>query len=395
MFGEQQQRIVRAFRDRFGYSPTLLAQAPGRVNLIGEHTDYSDGFVFPVAIDRTALVAAAPAKGSTSRLWAVDLREGAEFDPLRLQSSTVRPWSNYLRGVAWALGEAGHPMLPVDLAIQSSVPMGVGLSSSAALEVAATIAMVGIAGVALAPRETARIAHQAETGFVGVPCGIMDQYISALAIEDHALLIDCRSLEAEPVPLGLREQGVALVVVESGVSRELAHSAYQERRSEVAKAMELLLPWLPADARNLRDVTPEQLDSLSDRLPPRLLRRSRHVVTENRRVLRFADAVRNQQTAKAGALMGESHRSLRDDYEVSTPELDLLVELAYDTPGTFGARLTGAGFGGCTVNLVEWGSLETFQDRVVEEYRRRTGRPARSHCCRSTGGAALHPVPIP
>jgi galactokinase len=390
---QRQQELIAGFRGRFGRRPFWIAEAPGRVNLIGEHTDYNDGFVLPVAIDRTALVAAAPSEGQAIRLWSMELRAESRFSPLHPELSCDQPWSNYVRGAVWALRDAGHDVPPVDLVIQSSVPMGAGLSSSAALEVAATLVLATAIGAKLSLGDIAQLAHRAETDFVGVPCGIMDQFISALAVEDNALLIDCRTLEAEPVQLDFQQQGIALMVVESGVSRELVHSAYKQRRMECEEAMKLLHPWLPEEARSLRDVTPEQLAEHAGQLPHPLLNRARHVVTENRRVLQFALAVREHRLGDAGALMRQSHRSLRDDYEVSTPELDLLVDLANDAPYVIGSRLTGAGFGGCTVSLVRDSSLELFQRQVVEEYRRRTGLVAKSFHCRVTGGAALVPVP--
>jgi galactokinase len=277
-------------------------------------------------------------------------------------------------------------VVQADLAIESDVPMGAGLSSSAALEVATVAALARVARHDLEPAEIARIAHRAEAEFVGVPCGIMDQVASALGVDDSALLIDCRSGEVESVPLGLETQGLALVVVESGVSRRLAGSAYLERREECREACRFLRGPLSRPVGSLREVTLEDLALVGDQLPRTLLRKARHVVSENRRVLDFVSALRDQDIEEAGALMAVSHRSLRDDFEVSTPELDLLVELAARTRGTIGARLTGAGFGGCTVNLVHAETISYFQAAVVDEYIRRTGRKARMHVFRPVVG---------
>lgn len=357
--------------------------------MIGEHTDYNDGFVLPVAIDRTVLVAAAPSNGSVSRVWSLNLNEQSAFDACRPERAEAQPWSNYLRGVTWVLAQTGHCSGQRDLALQSDVPMGAGLSSSAALEVATAVVLAAAAETRLSPSDLALLAHRAETEFVGVPCGIMDQFVSALGVEDGALLIDCRTHQVEPVPLHFQQQGVALVVVDSGVSRHLAGSAYRERRQQCEEAVLRLRPLLSREIRNLRDVTPADLEAAGSLLPPTLLRRARHVVSENARVARCVEALRQRRLEEVGELLAESHRSLRDDYQVSSPELDLLVDLAGRTPGVLGARLTGAGFGGCTVHLVRTDALEPFERQVVLEYQRRTGRPARMHLCRAVGGAAV------
>ncbi len=393
MIEDRRERLLAAFHAHYGRPPLWAAEAPGRVNLIGEHTDYNDGFVLPVAIDRSALIVAAPSRGPSSRVWSLNLNEESAFDGLRPQRSREQPWSNYVRGVAWALAERGVHPCPLDLALESDVPMGAGLSSSAALEVAVVAILSAAAGADLSPMELALVAHQAETEFVGVPCGIMDQFVSALGVEDRALLIDCRSRQSEAIPLDFQQQGVVLVVVDSGVSRQLAGSAYRERRQQCEEAVRLLRPLLRREITHLRDVTAEELRAVGGQLPPILLQRARHVVSENARVLQCVRALRTHDLREAGSLLGKSHESLRADYQVSSPELDLLVDLAIQTPGTIGARLTGAGFGGCTVNLMEEGAIELFQDRVVEEYRRRTGRQAGIHRCRAVGGVRWETFP--
>ncbi len=386
---DQQRReaLIAAFSAHFGHEPQWVAEAPGRVNLIGEHTDYNDGFVLPVAIDRSALVAAAPAASPFSRIFSLNLGEESriELPPRPMQEQA---WSNYVRGVIWALNEAGIPTVPMEVVLESNVPMGAGLSSSAALEVAIAAAAAALTGAQPSPLELALIAHRAETEFVGVPCGIMDQYISALGLEDHAVLIDCRSRQSEGVPLGFLRHGVALVVVDSGVSRQLAGSAYRERRLQCEEAVRQLRLAIPRGITHLRDITLDELEAAGSRLPETLLRRARHVVAENARVLDGVEALHAGRIDEVGGLLLESHRSLRDDYQVSSPELDLLVDLSSNVPGVLGSRLTGAGFGGCTVHLVRDDSVERFEATVVEEYRRRTGRPAKMFRCRSAGGVA-------
>lgn len=380
-------RLVAAFRDRFGQDPEWIGEAPGRVNLIGEHTDYNDGLVLPVAIDRSTLVVAGPAAGSASRVWSLDVGEESPFETSQPQRECEYPWSNYVRGVAWAFACAGLAVPPLKLAIASRVPMGAGLSSSAALEVAVAAVIAAAGGLSIPPKEMALLAHQAESQFVGVPCGIMDQFASCLGAEGHALLIDCRTQLYERVPMELDQVGLSLVVVDSGVSRKLAGSAYRQRREECEQAATSLQALLRRDVRALRDVGEQDLDRYGTRLPELLLRRARHVVSENARVLRCVDALRGRRFDEVGSLFAASHRSLRDDFEVSCPELDLLVDLASRTSGVLGARLTGAGFGGCTINVVETRALAEFQSRVLAEYQNATGKTPRMYVCRAAHGA--------
>jgi len=344
--------LLDSFRHTFGRPAQLVAEAPGRVNLIGEHTDYNEGHVLPLAIDRTVAVATAPTGG----------------------------WRNYVRGVAWALGEAGYRLPGLDLAFTGDVPAGAGLSSSAALEVALAAAFAAGSDLSLGGRELALLAQRAENGFVGVQCGIMDQLAAVFGQEGQALLIDCRSLEVEPLPLALEERGAAIVIVDSAVRRSLGDSAYNERRRQCAEAAATL------GATALRDVTAEALEARQADLPEAIHRRARHVVTEEARVTAAAGALRRGDLEALGRLLYQSHESLRDDFEVSCPETDLLVELAAGVEGVLGARLTGAGFGGCTVNLVRGAGLEALQRQVVEAYRERTGLPARMHLVRAAGG---------
>jgi galactokinase len=386
------RRLAAAFQARFGRPPTAVAAAPGRVNLIGEHLDYNEGHVLPVAIDRSVMVAFAPRPDRRVRLYSLDFEQESAFDLEDIQRDPEAPWSDYVRGVAWALRGAGHRLSGLDAALQGDVPVGAGLSSSAALEVAALGAFEAASGLRLDRRDDlALLGQRAENGFVGVACGIMDQMAAALSRAGHALLIDCRSLEYEAVPLPLA--GLRLVVADSGVRRALVDSQYNVRGQECQRAAELLAAAIadrPVTA--LRDVRPEDLAHHGDSLPPSLFKRARHVVEEERRVLLSVEALRAGDVEAFGEMLDASHRSLRDDFEVSCPELDLLVDLARAQPGVLGARLTGAGFGGCTVSLVRAEAVGAFRNRVVERYRTETGREGRMYVCRAAGGLKLHCV---
>jgi galactokinase len=381
--------LAGAFESRFGRPPAAVAAAPGRVNLIGEHLDYNEGHVLPVAIDRSIMVAFAPRQDGRVRLYSLDFQQESAFDLGEIERDPDAPWSDYVRGVAWALREAGHRLWGLDAALQGDVPVAAGLSSSAALEVAALGAFEAASGLRLDRRDLALLGQRAENRFVGVACGMMDQMAAALSRAGHALLIDCRSLEYEAVPLPLA--GLRLVVADSGVRRALLDSQYNLRREECQRAAELLAAAIadPPIAA-LRDVSPEDLARHGDSLPPNLLKRARHVVEEERRVLLSVEALRTGDMEAFGEMLDASHRSLRDDFEVSSPELDLLVELAWAQPGVLGSRLTGAGFGGCTVSLVRAEAVEAFREGVVARYRAETGREGRMYVCRSADGLRLH-----
>ncbi len=371
------------FQETFGRPPTIVSRAPGRVNLIGEHTDYNQGHVLPLALDRTVTVVAAPRDDAAVRAHSLEFGEDAAFPLDGIQPLADGGWRNYVRGVAWALSGAGHSLRGLDLLIAGDVPIGAGLSSSAALEVALTAAFRAACGLSIDDRELALLAQRAENDFVGVQCGIMDQLAAVFGRRDHALLIDCRSLEVEPLPLPLEQLGMRLIIVDSAVRRTLSQSAYNQRRHECLRAADLL------GVAALRDVDESSLESRGKALPQHLFRRARHVVTEEARVLAAASALRCGDLDALGRLLFESHESLRDDFCVSCPELDLLVELAGRVDGVLGARLTGAGFGGCTLNLVREEAVDEFRRRVVGEYRRATGLRAETHLCRPSDGLKL------
>lgn len=355
------------FERAFGGPATALVRAPGRVNLIGEHTDYNDGFVLPAAIERDVLMAAASSGDSVLQVFTADFNRRAAFDLEHLESNAEEPWANYVAGVAWAFREAGHPISGGNLALQSTIPHGSGLSSSAALELASAMAFQALFGLDIERPVVAQLCQRAENEFVGMPCGIMDQFIAALGREGHALLLDCRSLGYEYVPVS----AASLVIAHSGVRRELVGSEYRDRRAQCESAVAKLASVLPG-VRALRDVSSADLVRHAHLLSPVELRRARHVVGEDERTAQAAQALKNGDLEAFGQLMVASHNSLRDDYEVSCPELDILVELALAIPGVYGSRMTGGGFGGCTITLARPDAAAAVREGLAQRYREKT-----------------------
>jgi galactokinase len=381
----ERDAVRAAFHRATGREPDVAAFAPGRVNLIGEHTDYNDGFVLPAAIDRGVAVAARRVTGDTFTLHAVDLDARCTFSRARIERDLAHPWADYFKGVVWALGERGIEVATCDATVLGDLPRGAGLSSSAAYEVATVLVLAALGGFALPPLSVPTLARAAENGFVGVACGIMDQMASTFGAAGKALLIDCRSLARETVEI---PAGLKIVVVETGVHHELASSEYNKRRAECEEGVRLLAAQLPG-VRALRDVAPADLARCSPSLPAVVGKRCRHVVSENARVHDAIAAMRAGDLARLRTLMAESHASLRDDYEVSCPELDVLVELALAHPACRGARLTGAGFGGSTINLVDAAAVAGFSETVAAGYRERTGRAATIHVFEPSAGARV------
>ncbi len=381
-------QLRKAFRAQFGGEPALVVRAPGRVNLIGEHTDYNDGFVLPAAIDRCALIAADPRADRRVQIHALDLDAQTTFrlDDVAPEAGSSRgdDWSDYARGVAWALEARGVTLVGMNAALTSDVPIGAGLSSSAAVEVAFAFAWQQLNGFALERVELALTCQRAENEFVGVNSGIMDQFISALGQAGHALLIDCRSLAHEPVPL---PEEASIVICDSMKRRGLVGSAYNERQRQCQQGVKLLQRYLPGITA-LRDVSPADVAQFGNDLPPPVDRRVRHVVYENARVHAFADALRRGDLASAGELMNDSHVSLRDDYEVSCAELDALAEVAWAAPGVYGSRLTGAGFGGCTISLVAKDAVEAFAHSVQVAYEAKTGLTPHIYASQASQGVS-------
>ena len=361
------------FREAFeGAEDVTLTKASGRVNLIGEHTDYNDGYVMPIPLDMHVWVAGRSREDDLVRIYAADYGEWAEFDLKAMEYDVEHLWVNYPQGVAWALAEKGHQLLGADILISGDVPIGAGLSSSAALEVASVRMFGELSGLRLDPVEVAYTGKRAENDFVGVQSGIMDQFVASLGVPRNALFIDCRTDEYRRIPLPL---GVQLVVVDTTIKRELASSAYNERRAQCEEGVRMVRENLDS-VRALRDVSREDLERLGASIPDLILRRCRHVVEENARVLDAVKALEAGTVESLGELMYASHESLRTDYEVSSDELDALVDAAREIPGTLGARMTGAGFGGCTINLVKEENVELFSDRIKESYMMSTGLDA-------------------
>ncbi len=364
------QRVVLGFQRLFGSGDTpRVFQAPGRVNLIGEHTDYNDGFVMPAAIDFHTWIAAAPREDSTLTVHSEDFNETKTFDLREHTPKAQRRWSDYIRGVTIQLQQVGVPIRGANLFIRGNVPIGAGLSSSASVDVATAYALVSLAGAEISRRQIALLCQRAENEFVGAHVGIMDPFVSANGQRGHALKLDCRFLEYELLPL---PEGVSLVICNTEVKHQLAGGEYNTRRRECEQGVALLRQNYP-EVKALRDVTPEMLHDNEALLPPVVFRRCRHVVGENVRVESAAKALRNSDLALFGKLMCESHESLRRDYEVSCEELDTMVEIASQMPGVAGARMTGGGFGGCTINLVANAHVEHFRSNVAEMYKQKTG----------------------
>lgn len=372
-------RVVKAFVERFGEPPRWIARSPGRVNLIGEHTDYNDGFVLPMAIDRAVWIALRPRADRRVIVHSLDYDESAEFSLDALEKGPPR-WIEYLKGTAWSLASAGRAVAGWEGIVAGDVPVGAGLSSSAALEMATARALAAVSGFDWEPVEMAKLCQRAENEWVGVGCGIMDQLIAGCGREDHAVLIDCRSLRTETVPMPPEAR---VAILDTGTRRGLVDSAYNERRRQCAAAAEFFR--VPA----LRDVDLELFERTAGEMDETTRRRALHVITENDRTLRAADALRRGETAALGALMRKSHESLRDDYGVSSDALDAMVDCASAHPACLGARMTGAGFGGCAVALVRADGAEAFAAETTAAYHRRTGHEPAVYVCRATAGAQL------
>ena len=371
-------RASAGFRDRFGEEPETLACAPGRINLIGEHTDYNDGYVFPMAIDRHIVVAASSSPDAT-KVWSESYEEPSVFDTAVVRAG--HGWGRFPSGCAWVLGDHGHATDNLNAFVASDLPTGAGVSSSAALELAFLTLWNVRGGLGLTPLELAKLGQECEHRFIGVKCGLMDQMASALGREGHAMLIDTRSNRVEYVPL---PWGLTIVLCDTGKPRSLDTSAYNQRRTECEEAARLL------GVKSLRDVTPEHLEGTFPQGGGVVYSRARHVVVENQRCVQFASALKDGDLAKLGQLMQASHASLRDDYEVSCPELDAMAEACWESRGCVGARMTGAGFGGACVSLVESERLDAFLGDAEKGYRDRTNGPEPSFLpCQAAQGARV------
>ncbi|MHB1037665.1 MAG: galactokinase [Pirellulales bacterium] len=372
-------QVSEQFRRRFGSPPALVARAPGRVNLIGEHTDYNDGFVLPMAIDRAVWIALRPRADRRVVVYSADFDQAGEFSLADFRHDNAG-WLEYVKGVASVLAEAGHKLAGWEGVVSGDVPLGAGLSSSAAMEMVAARAFAAVSDLPWNPAAMAKLSQRAENTWVGVQCGIMDQLISAAGRAGHALLIDCRSLETESVPL---PPGTAVVVLDTNTRRGLVDSAYNERRAQCETAARFF------GVKALRDVSLAEFDRRAGALDEVSRRRARHVISENARTLEAAEAMRRGDVATMGRLMDASHVSLRDDFEVSSPALDTMVRCARRQEPCHGARMTGAGFGGCAVAIVAAESADGFAKAVAAEYAAETGLTPAVYVCQATNGAEV------
>jgi galactokinase len=368
-----------AFEDRFGGEPTFIVRAPGRVNLIGEHTDYNDGFVLPMAIDRAVWIALRPRLDRRVVALSLDFDKKAAFSLEKFRRG--RSWLEYIKGVAYGFQAKDYRLEGWEGVLTGDVPRGAGLSSSAAVEMAAARAFAAVSDLAWEPKAMAQVGQTCENRWVGVKSGIMDQMVSAAAKEGHALFLDCRSLEYEHVPL---PDGVAVVVLDTSTRRGLVGSAYNERREQCEMAARQL------GVKALRDVSQEEFKVKGKKLEGNVLKRARHIVSENQRVLDAVTAMRAGEAARLGVLFNESHASLRDDFEVTNDALNWIVEAAQSQAGCYGARMTGAGFGGCAVALVDGSRLGEFVPAVEAEYRQKSGLEAAVYVCRASAGAGVN-----
>jgi galactokinase len=382
--GTEKDELREKFRQIYGREP-LIFRAPGRVNLIGEHTDYNEGFVLPFAIDRETLVAGAVREDSKINVHALDVGESISFD---LRDKAVKRrgnWIDYVEGTARCLQKRFPLKHGADLVFSSSVPIGAGLSSSAALEISIGFALLSLNDVEVEREQLAFAAQEAEHEFVGIRSGIMDQFASVLCRKNHALLLDCRSLKTKQIPLEIGDAVIA--VCDTRVKHKLASSEYNTRRRECETGVEILQQKLPG-INSLRDVSETDFEKFQNILPENIKKRCRHVVTENMRTLAAAENLQKNDLKNVGKLMFLSHESLRDDYEVSSIELDTLVEIARNVRGVFGARMTGGGFGGCTVNLLKRESFGEFQKQINQKYSETFGFEPEIYLFKASDGAS-------
>ena len=392
-------RIAKIFKDTFGHEPAHIARAPGRVNLLGEHVDYNDGFVLPAAIDRATYIAFSPSTAPHSTVLAVDLNQSAFFSPSTISTkstsaqaavpgdgrSPLPDWAHYPAGVMWSLLEENLAAPNINAVFASDVPRGAGLSSSASVEMAFALAWQTLGGWTLPPMRLALLAQKAENDYVGVKSGIMDQFASACGVEGKLLLLDCRSLEWKTLTL---PESVSIVIADTTVRRKLTSGEYNNRRAACEEAVTLLQQYLPT-IKSLRDVSVDDFNRLEKNLPREVGMRARHVVEEIARVRQAERSLEAGDIRAFGNLMNECHVSLRELYEVSCPELDAMTRIAGSLDGCYGARLTGAGFGGCTVNVVEKSFAEKFSTALAKRYEEETNLAPQVYISHPANGAEL------
>jgi galactokinase len=373
-----QQRVIDIFQERYSQMPSVVVRAPGRVNIIGEHTDYNDGFVLPMAIDRAVWMALRPRSDTLVRLYSLDFEETVEFDFTSLNRES-ESFAEYLKGMAWGLQENGYRLKGFEGVVAGDVPIGAGLSSSAALELVTAKAFSETSSFEWQAVKMAKLAQYVENHWVGVQCGIMDQLISAVGKQGHAVLIDCRSLETKATTI---PQDTLIVVMDTGTRRGLVDGAYNERRQQCEAASQHF------GVSALRDVSLAQLEEASSQLDPTIYQRAHHIISENVRTLAAFEAMQANDAEELGKLMNASHDSLRDDFAVSSLALDAMVDIAREQTGCLGARMTGGGFGGCAVALVQTYQLEQFVELVAERYGTQTNHVPQLYICQSADGAS-------
>lgn len=388
---EIRDTVIEAFEERFGSSPELIARAPGRVNLLGEHVDYNDGFVYPAAIDRATFVAFRPSGSNHSRIFALDLNDQISFSPISVEKkedisgNRLPGWALYPAGIVFALQKMGLASPGMDAVFSSSVPAGSGLSSSASVEMGFCLAWKTLGKWVLEPLEMAKIGQFAEYSYVGVRCGIMDQFASMCGKKDHVLFLDCRSLEWEPLEI---PKNIAIIIADTTIRHNLSSGAYNKNRKMCETAVNILNKYIPG-LISLRDVNQGDFNNLSHHLPEEVAKKAGFVVDEIERTRIARGFLKTNDITRFGELMTACHNGLRDMYQVSCPELDTMVEVATSLPGCLGSRLTGAGFGGCTVSLVEENKAGSFMDNLARGYREKTGLIPKIFCCQVSDGACI------
>jgi galactokinase len=379
------QNTFERFTSLYGEKPEVLVSAPGRVNLIGEHTDYNDGFVLPVALDRSIYLAAGPRNDNILSIHSIDLQSSVSIPLDSLAFNSKETWSNYTIGVAAQYVGRGMPVRGANICVRGNVPIAAGLSSSAALEVASTIAFQVLNTHDISLMDMIKISCQAETQFVGVQCGIMDQFISMMGKKDHAMFLDCRNLYFENVEF---PRHVKIVICDTGIKRELMRSAYNQREAECEEAVRQISKMKPG-ASSLRDLSVEEFRELKPKMTSLARRRAQHVISENERVVKSVAALRSQDLSTLGRLMLESHQSLRDDFDVSSDELNAFVDIVSGMKGVYGARMTGAGFGGSAICIADERHIDELVDSLKTEYPKQAGRSFTIYITQPHHGAAV------
>lgn len=377
--------LTTCFRDQYQATPAVFGMAPGRVEVLGNHTDYNEGYILSAAIDRAIALAGRPRNDTTARVYCARFHESVTFNVEKLEHDPQASWADYIKGTLHECRAAGLPVHGFDAVLFGDVPFGAGLSSSAALEVATAQMVMGLCGKTLSKREIALLCQRAENHFVGMPCGILDQW-SSVHGEDNALIfLDCRELDGDNVPLG---DGVELVLANTNAPHKLVDGAYAALRKACFEAVDVLKKH-KTGITHLRDISVEEFEQWSSSLEPDIRRRARHIVTENDRVLRGVDALKHGRIAEMGQLMLASHASSRDDFGNSCKELDAMVDCASQIAGCHGSRLSGGGFGGCTVNLVDADKAAAFAEELAARYEAAVGIVPEMHRCRAIAGASV------